>query len=444
MKINDVEKLTGLTAKSIRYYESKGLITVEHDAENGYRIYTERDVLHLKRIKLLRHLEFGIEEIRHIQAQELPEIRNILQQQAEKFETQGDVCDMKKSLCISLSKDYDMENNMVEEYDEAVDFLEGEQFEELQESIKELTCLSLPEMILLTFAWGAPVLGLFLNIDMHSGNREILTINAVVALLGVAFLTLQWRNYFYKRKYQKKRMKDKGKRTIWLLLAILPILVVMIAVLVLINELIIFLFAPEGWLFYEFQGGGEFLLILITEIPLMGAVAYLIDRLYHVSEEKANDLSLLFGFLWKHKEISLVVWCALIYLSLVNVTFVTPDKIISYSTMHPAGVTYDYSDITKVDTSFGGKTFAIPEYKKKGNFSYRLSIGKKKLIFSQPYTNDDIERYEDSYLELEEFDAKVMSYRVPKEGSTKYSDYCDMDSVYVERFLRIIRNGNKE
>ena len=55
MKINDVEKLTGLTAKSIRYYESKGLITVQHNKENGYRIYTEEDVLHLKRIKVLRY-----------------------------------------------------------------------------------------------------------------------------------------------------------------------------------------------------------------------------------------------------------------------------------------------------------------------------------------------------------------------------------------------------
>ena len=82
MKINDVEKLTGLTAKSIRYYESKGLITVQHNEENGYRIYTEDDVLHLKRIKLLRYLDFSIEEIRGIQEQELPEIQKTLQRKA--------------------------------------------------------------------------------------------------------------------------------------------------------------------------------------------------------------------------------------------------------------------------------------------------------------------------------------------------------------------------
>ena len=131
MKINDVEKLTGLTAKSIRYYESKGLITVQHNKENGYRIYTEEDVLHLKRIKVLRYLDFSIEEIRCIQEQELPEIQRTLQRQAEQFESLSDTCDLKKSLCISLSKDYDMKNRMVREYDEAIEFLKGKESESL-------------------------------------------------------------------------------------------------------------------------------------------------------------------------------------------------------------------------------------------------------------------------------------------------------------------------
>lgn len=36
MTIKDVEKRTGLTAKSIRYYESKGLITVARNDDNDY------------------------------------------------------------------------------------------------------------------------------------------------------------------------------------------------------------------------------------------------------------------------------------------------------------------------------------------------------------------------------------------------------------------------
>ncbi len=36
MTIKDVEKLTGLTAKSIRYYEAKNLIAVARNEGNSY------------------------------------------------------------------------------------------------------------------------------------------------------------------------------------------------------------------------------------------------------------------------------------------------------------------------------------------------------------------------------------------------------------------------
>lgn len=443
MKINDVEKLTGLTAKSIRYYESKGLITVRHNEGNGYRCYTDEDVLHLKRIKVLRYLEFSIEEIRRIQAQELSEIQKTLQKQAERFESQSDTCDLKKLLCIHLSEDYDMKNRMVEEYDAAVDFLEGKEFEEIQESIKELACPSLPQMIVCTLVLGAPAAGLFLNIQKSSGNKEMLIMSAVFALIGVALLSLQWGDYFSRRKYQKERMAVKGKQAAWVALAIIPVVIVMFAVFILTDRLIVFLFAPDDWLFYEFQGGGEFLLILIIELPLLGAAIYLLERIRHIPKEKSNDLAVLFGVLWNHRAVSFFVWCALFYFAVVNVAFVTPETIVSYSTLHPAGVVYEYRDIRRVDTSFGWKNIAVREYKKKGTFSYRISVGEKKLVFSQPYPNESIERYEeDSYLELEEFDARVMSFGVPKKGSANYSDRCDMDQVYVDRFLRIIENGN--
>ena len=63
MKINDVEKITGLTAKAIRLYESKGLINISRE-ENGYRNYTEKDVKALKEIKLFRSVGISISDIK--------------------------------------------------------------------------------------------------------------------------------------------------------------------------------------------------------------------------------------------------------------------------------------------------------------------------------------------------------------------------------------------
>ena len=63
MKINDVEKITGLTQKAIRLYESKGLIHITRD-ENGYRNYSEEDINTLKRIKLFRSVGISIADIK--------------------------------------------------------------------------------------------------------------------------------------------------------------------------------------------------------------------------------------------------------------------------------------------------------------------------------------------------------------------------------------------
>ena len=63
MRINTVERITGLTSKAIRLYESKGLLRVARE-ENGYRNYTEDDVIVLKKIKQLRSVGVSIADIK--------------------------------------------------------------------------------------------------------------------------------------------------------------------------------------------------------------------------------------------------------------------------------------------------------------------------------------------------------------------------------------------
>ena len=53
MKIKEAEKATGLTSKTIRYYESRGLVDVTRQ-DNSYRDYTDTDIALLKQIKTLR------------------------------------------------------------------------------------------------------------------------------------------------------------------------------------------------------------------------------------------------------------------------------------------------------------------------------------------------------------------------------------------------------
>lgn len=63
MNIGQLGKRTGVSAKTIRYYEDSGLIPKPKRQANGYRVYADRDVEILKFIHRSRELGFSIEEV---------------------------------------------------------------------------------------------------------------------------------------------------------------------------------------------------------------------------------------------------------------------------------------------------------------------------------------------------------------------------------------------
>ena len=65
MNIGDVSRISGLPAKTIRYYEDIGLIKPAR-ATNGYRDYGDKDVHRLAFIQRSRSLGFTIDECRSL------------------------------------------------------------------------------------------------------------------------------------------------------------------------------------------------------------------------------------------------------------------------------------------------------------------------------------------------------------------------------------------
>ena len=63
MNIGAAATETGVPAKTIRYYESIGLIPPAIRAENGYRNYTEFDIKTLKFIQHARRLGFSVKDV---------------------------------------------------------------------------------------------------------------------------------------------------------------------------------------------------------------------------------------------------------------------------------------------------------------------------------------------------------------------------------------------
>ena len=66
IKIGELAKSTGLTAKTIRYYELLRLLDEPERTESGYRMYGEADVERLEFVKKAKRLGLSLEEIRDI------------------------------------------------------------------------------------------------------------------------------------------------------------------------------------------------------------------------------------------------------------------------------------------------------------------------------------------------------------------------------------------
>jgi hypothetical protein len=139
----------------------------------------------------------------------------------------------------------------------------------------------------------------------------------------------------------------------------------------------------------------------------------------------------------KIKAIIILLGLCVVYCFSFSLTYVTDDSIVVVSPFDPRGESYTYYDVEKVEAGFSDKFFAIYDYEQQGSFYYKITLDGKERIFHLPSVNEDIERYEDTYLELEEFDRALVKCGVEKTSSSKGYEKCDFDKEYVDRFLRI-------
>lgn len=336
-------------------------------------------------------------------------------------------------------KDWKKGNANVDEYNDAMGFCESDDTEEFGETLKEIGTPSLPATIWLTLIFSGPVGRLFINISR--GMLEGIAVISVLAIISTVIITLCWSRYLRARKYQAKRVKEIGKGQRALFPLMFAVIVATLALLVFVSMGVAKLLAPENMLFYEHNQMLTYVMMIFVMLLVLVMSIGLLRRFFSHSIEKL-DFSWL-NIFYKRPLMSMLVWLLVMYVCLTNVTFVTEGTIIRHTPLCPQGKVYSYEDVEKVKAGFGTKTLSIAPYNRKGEFSYTIYVDGKKIIFVTPSVNEEIERYmEHTYLELEEFDEKLMQLGIRKISSDECYQYCDLDKEYVERYLRIIKRKN--
>lgn len=63
-KVGELAKQTGLSVRTLHYYDQIGLLVPSRNKSNGHRLYTGTDIVRLQQIIALKHLGFSLDDIK--------------------------------------------------------------------------------------------------------------------------------------------------------------------------------------------------------------------------------------------------------------------------------------------------------------------------------------------------------------------------------------------
>lgn len=94
LQIGEVAERTGVTQRTLRFYEEKGLLKPPTRMEGGFRLYSEEDVQRVERIKRLQTLlGFTLAEIK-----EMVEAEEVKLQLRQEYRHDADIADRKAKI----------------------------------------------------------------------------------------------------------------------------------------------------------------------------------------------------------------------------------------------------------------------------------------------------------------------------------------------------------
>lgn len=276
-----------------------------------------------------------------------------------------------------------------------------------------------------------PILWLLINI--YNKNYEFIVPNMAFVILGITLVFYNLRNYLRIYNRNKSIILDLLSHIVSLILYILLIAVIVIAFvgfyigIAFIQQNI---FIKGEYISYLIKSPYSYLLFVIL-IIVAGKIGMIFSR-----EEKYSFKNKGLSIWSKIDKYLILTIIPLIYIIITSVVVITEDGIYDYSFYNLKGDKYNFSDVEYVNTGFDYSG------KDKGEFFYNIELKNgKKLKLAHPSMAQPSEKYkDDSWQEYVDIDKYIMNNGAKKNSSEKGSNYVQMDKVYVDKLLYVVRN----
>ena len=119
LKVNEISKITGMSVRTLHYYDSIGLLKPTYISAAGYRFYDDEALKRLQSIMLFRELEFPLKDIKSILDNPNTDLKEVLTQQLHLLNLKqkhiNDLIDLASDLI--KGEDYKMNFKAFDNYD---------------------------------------------------------------------------------------------------------------------------------------------------------------------------------------------------------------------------------------------------------------------------------------------------------------------------------------
>jgi DNA-binding transcriptional MerR regulator len=146
MKVGKLAKRTGISVRTLHYYEEIGLLAPTFRTRAGHRLYGASDVVRLQQIVSLRQLGFSLEEIGDCLKQDHFSLKRVIElhisRLKEEIETQARLCARLETIADSLASEREVSVDdlilTIEEVTRMEKYYTPEQLRELKERGQQL------------------------------------------------------------------------------------------------------------------------------------------------------------------------------------------------------------------------------------------------------------------------------------------------------------------